>query len=168
MNNFGIAISSGIIGGLVTALIVVFFRHLWLTAVSPWYENLVYKDAAIEGEWMAIAKFRNNENTVKWTISRQGHNVTATLVGISGRNAGNVYKFTGQFRNLVLAGAYTSDNKRRLDRGTFTLRLERNGARFVGKCAYYDNEADEIRCGEYTIEPITPNSTSEAPTEAEA
>jgi hypothetical protein len=41
----------GVIGGVVTALLLLVFAKLWKTSITPWFENITYQDAKIEGVW---------------------------------------------------------------------------------------------------------------------
>ncbi len=44
-------IVEGVIGGVVTALLLLVFATLWKTNITPWFENITYRDAKIEGVW---------------------------------------------------------------------------------------------------------------------
>lgn len=44
-------IIEGVIGGVVTALLLLLFTTLWKTNITPWFENITYRDAKIEGVW---------------------------------------------------------------------------------------------------------------------
>lgn len=48
------SLASGIISGLITALLLFVFTILWRKNVEPWFENLLYQDVCIEGEWSGI------------------------------------------------------------------------------------------------------------------
>jgi len=49
--NYYTSIISGIISGVVTALILFVFQVLWKKNIQTWIENLLYQDVCIEGEW---------------------------------------------------------------------------------------------------------------------
>lgn len=44
-------ITEGVIGGIVTAILLLLFTTLWRTNITPWFENITYRDAKIEGVW---------------------------------------------------------------------------------------------------------------------
>lgn len=44
----------GIIGGIITAFIILIFSIAWKSNITPWFENIVYKDTKIEGEWEGV------------------------------------------------------------------------------------------------------------------
>lgn len=54
--NFDMAepIVNGIISGIVTALLILIFSILWRSNITPWVENLLYKDTKIEGVWNGV------------------------------------------------------------------------------------------------------------------
>jgi len=48
------SLAGGIISGLITALLIFVFAILWRKNIEPWFENLLYQDVCIEGEWSGI------------------------------------------------------------------------------------------------------------------
>lgn len=48
------SLAGGIISGLITALLLFVFAILWRKNIEPWFENLLYQDVCIEGEWSGI------------------------------------------------------------------------------------------------------------------
>jgi hypothetical protein len=150
----------GVISGLVTTLLVVVFRSIWLKIIDPWYENHVYKDVPIEGGWECKGAFvvRNQQNpvdgTFKWELGRKGHHVTGTFVGIAGPDQGLAYTIEGVFKNLLLTASYSSKNPASLDRGTVSLMLVNNGRTLTGFCSYYSHVDNAVRSCPYTCERI--------------
>lgn len=47
-------IINGVIAGVVTSLLILIFSILWRSNITPWIENLLYKDTKIEGIWNGI------------------------------------------------------------------------------------------------------------------
>jgi hypothetical protein len=47
-------IIAGIIGGLITSAILFIGTIVWTKKTTPWIENLLYRDAQIEGTWIGI------------------------------------------------------------------------------------------------------------------
>lgn len=45
------ALIDGIISGIVTALIIFIFQILWKKNIVVWFENILYQEVHIEGEW---------------------------------------------------------------------------------------------------------------------
>ncbi|GAB4125764.1 MAG: hypothetical protein Tsb0027_24930 [Wenzhouxiangellaceae bacterium] len=44
-------IINGVIGGVVTSILILLFSIIWKSNITPWVENLLYKDTKIEGVW---------------------------------------------------------------------------------------------------------------------
>ncbi len=47
-------IVNGVIAGVVTSILILIFSILWRSNITPWVENLLYKDTKIEGVWNGI------------------------------------------------------------------------------------------------------------------
>lgn len=47
-------IVNGVIGGVVTSLLILIFTILWNSNITPWIENLLYKDTKLEGVWNGV------------------------------------------------------------------------------------------------------------------
>lgn len=47
-------IVNGVVAGVVTSLFILIFSILWRSNITPWIENLLYKDTKIEGVWNGI------------------------------------------------------------------------------------------------------------------
>jgi hypothetical protein len=47
-------IINGVIGGIVTSVLILIFSVIWRSNITPWLENLLYKDTKIEGIWQGV------------------------------------------------------------------------------------------------------------------
>lgn len=47
-------IINGVIAGVVTSLLILIFSIIWRSNITPWIENLLYKDTKIEGVWNGV------------------------------------------------------------------------------------------------------------------
>jgi hypothetical protein len=56
LNKFDVLkpIVEGVFGGVVTAILLFVFGTLWKSSITPWFENITYKDAKIEGVWHGV------------------------------------------------------------------------------------------------------------------
>lgn len=52
--NMAEPIINGVIGGVVTSILILIFSVIWRSNITPWLENLLYKDTKIEGIWQGI------------------------------------------------------------------------------------------------------------------
>ncbi len=47
-------IVNGVIGGIVTSFLILVFSILWRSNITPWIENLLYKDTEVAGGWTGV------------------------------------------------------------------------------------------------------------------
>lgn len=143
----------GVSSGVVASALVLLIGFGWKRGIEPWWENLVYKDAEIEGRWNATMIFdedgTSGEEKELWELKRHGHYVTGTVTVITGTDRGRTYKLEGTFRNLILAATYENTDKRAIDRGSITVMLIENGTKFHGYMAYYYDGSHKVLPAEY-------------------
>jgi hypothetical protein len=113
MHELGIGIVSGLVAGLLTALVIIIIREYWIKVILPWYENRIYKDARIEGRW--IATYGDIKNKEIIDLQRTGHTVAGRITVTEGLDQGKVYDLKGTFNNLILSGLYVPTDARSLD-----------------------------------------------------
>jgi len=135
---------SGLVSGIIVVLLVLAFRAFWDHIVVPWFEERVYKDARIEGQWFSLYSTIEEHRQETITLTRHGHAVTGTMVCTSGSDEGEQYQISGSFRNLILPLVYETQSKSKTDRGTITLKLIANAQRFSGKLAAYHTPDDTV------------------------
>ena len=141
----------GIISGLVTTFLVVILKFIWDKAINPWYEQRVYKDIDISGQW--IGKYKNDcYGKELLNITQNAHHIKGNIITIDGEDKGNVYNFHGIFKNLILTLSYSSANPKNIDRGTLTLKIENNGSKLTGYCSLYDDDKQNIESIKYNLE----------------
>lgn len=138
MNEFAV----GIYSGLITSLLVFAFQSQWKKIIVPWYEERIYKDARIEGNWEIEYDGIARREII--ALERKAHSVSGTIVGIAGEDIGKSYKLDGVFKNLLLTASYSSEDRTSLDRGTFTLFLGDNGNTLKGCSSYYEDESGTV------------------------
>ena len=151
------AICLGIVSGLVSTLIIVFFRLVWMKIIFPWFENTLYHDTKIEGKWHAKACFlqytedKGDDGKPHYKVSkpveyvvelfRTGHNVTGTMMATTGADNGITYFLKGSFRNLILNATFERKDRTAIDRGAMALMLVKNGEAWQGyRTDYIDYE----------------------------
>jgi hypothetical protein len=137
-------IIAGLISGVLATLLVFVFRSIWRGLIIPWFEERIYKDVRIEGNWYSLYPTSSDSRQEVISIERHGHAITGTIICISGRDVGEKYQVAGSFRNMLLPLAYESGDLTKTDRGTITLKSVFNGNRLVGKLAFYNTTDDSI------------------------
>ena len=104
-------LSIAVIGGVIASFIILFvFEILWKELIEPWYEENVYRDAKVEGEWETeLMALNSDKGAYKELVSlkRTGHKVTGEIGCISGGEKGRICDVEGTFRNLLLCGTYS-------------------------------------------------------------
>jgi hypothetical protein len=144
MNDISANISIGVIAGLLATLLTVGFRRVWISILVPWFEELVYKDAKIEGTWYGLSPDMDTERYDVISLKRNGHHVEARMTCSSSTDSGKAYCIIGSFRNLILSATYETEDFRGLDRGAMSLMLTENGNKLVGHLAYYSDPGHAI------------------------
>ncbi len=138
VDTVGLSILTGIVSAALLALFNWVIRELWKTHLSPWWENKLYSDARIDGNWESkLTTEMDDDYRERVTVNQVGHSVSGKFVCISGVDKNNAYEFRGTIRNTILNCYYWNTDKGSLDSGSFTLRLERNGELLVGYTTYY-------------------------------
>jgi len=142
------SLTIGIISGLITTLFIVILKSIFDKILIPWYEQRIYKDIKISGNW--DAKYEDNDYGKEIiTITQIAHHISGTIITTTGEDKGNIYHFEGIFKNLILTASYSSINQTSIDRGTITLKIEDNGNKLVGFCSLYDDDSQNIKSIKY-------------------
>ena len=142
-------IGIGVVSGVVTALLFWLVRALWASVIEPKIYNFVYRGVRIDGTWESSFGNKDEEYSEQVEVTQVGHQVTGVLRVMSGDDVGLVYRFVGEFQHMILSATYQSDSNRSLDRGSFTLKIGKNGAVMRGHSCYYEDETDEISHAAY-------------------
>ena len=138
------ALGVGIVSGIVTSLILLFFQKIYLKIVRPWYDERVYKDTEIEGRWKIVYPEIDELTEEVVDLKRSAHDVCGALTVLKGADAGKTYSLSGEFKNSLLTINYCSTDRLALDRGAFVLQLTNNGYGFTGQCSYYHDSHSVI------------------------
>jgi hypothetical protein len=128
------------------------FRQYWIKVISPWYENLLYKDARIEGTWKSTTDYNGYTETELWKFKQIGHHIDGTVIVLDGDDVGKSYIVKGIFKNLILTLTYFATDKSAVDRGTLNLMLINNGHTLSGYGTYYYDPEHTIKTVKCTLE----------------
>ncbi|MBM4341548.1 MAG: hypothetical protein FJ110_18635 [Deltaproteobacteria bacterium] len=143
-----IAIGSGVVSGLVATFLTFVAARYWTKVIVPWYEDRVYKDIKIAGEWDTQGDEHGDTFHEIAKVSQQAHRIWGDIIYQSPGEIIN-YEFEGEFRNLILTGRYWVKGRNDLDRGTFTLMLRENGKVLKGFYAWYLGDENDVVSGWY-------------------
>lgn len=154
VDHSSIAFWYSVVSGVVAAVLLGTFnwivREIWRHRVSPWWENMAYSDARVDGEWETkLTTEMDSDYREIARVQQVGHSVVGTIECISGVDRGNKYEFSGSIRNTILSAHYWNTDKTALDSGSFTLRLECNGERLAGFTSYYFDNDHSLKSREY-------------------
>lgn len=145
-NEIIFALTVGIVASLISVLLSLFFREVWIKILVPWYEERLYQGAEIEGVWHATTKYEDGgSNESIYTIERKGHRIWGEIHAPIGIDKGKKWKFHGRFRDLILTAIYESTNQRILDKGSISLMLNHNGEKLTGYLIYYANNGNQMK-----------------------
>ena len=106
----------GVAAGLASTFIVVIIQFLIRKGIIPWFEELSYSNAKIEGEWISSYPEWQNEDDAKdiysekIILSRKGSKIRGTMTVISGGDRGTIFDFEGTFHNSILTATYKTQD----------------------------------------------------------
>lgn len=138
-----LSIVTGIIAGLITALVVWLIKKGYLPLI-----RIFRPGDPVHGMW--LAEYDENGKQCSETIAvRQVWGAIegkATFAESDGSQ--RIQKFRGAYRNQILTAEYWSKDKRITERGTFTLRREKPNL-LVGYLIFYEGTDWNLRAGKY-------------------
>ncbi|HEY9032113.1 MAG TPA: hypothetical protein VIM93_12185 [Kangiella sp.] len=147
----GTGIVAGIISATILGLALYLIKSAWKAKIEPWWENKLYGDARIDGEWKSELHATETEPDIEEvTIRQTGHKVEGDISCTSGPDSGRKYRFTGCIKNQILSGYYWNIDKTSIDSGSFSLRLEQDGCVLVGHTVYYNDQKHSLLSRQYT------------------
>jgi hypothetical protein len=77
---------SGAVGGLISTVIIVLFGTIWSKTLIPWFEELVYKAARIEGDWCGEVNYDDgNTEEFEFKILRQSYRIFGSMQSVENR-----------------------------------------------------------------------------------
>lgn len=143
-----LALLTGLVSGLLTTLLVFVTSRYWQRVLMPWYENRLYQDIRIDGDWIGTGIEYGIPFTEIIRVHQTAHHVKGETTFKRGADIVD-YEFEGEFKNLVLTVQYWAKRENNLDRGTFTLMLENNGEALRGHYVWYSPTDNCVQSGEY-------------------
>lgn len=145
----------GTVTGIIVSVLIWAAQQFAVKVILPWHEDLIYKDAKIEGRWSAKATIEGADVERIWVITRKGHAITAKVTSTHGPDAGETYLVQGTFKNMVLTGSYENTDRASTDRGTYTLRLVHDGALMEGVLLASSSDSSCVLSSPYILTRVT-------------
>ena len=56
METFGISVTAGVIGGLLSSVIIFIIAYVWRDRFLPWIEDKTYQGIRVDGNWSIVDK----------------------------------------------------------------------------------------------------------------
>jgi hypothetical protein len=142
------ALVTGLVSGLLTAIVIFFFHEVWLKTISPWYAKYLYKGVDISGRWEARLDLVNGEeppfNSHIIKVTQVGYSVHGSADCIDGYSKGRSYVFKGELLNLTLSCVYSSNDPTRIENVSFSLMLKDDGMALDGYLSLLDDVQNKI------------------------
>ena len=142
------ALVTGLVSGLLTAIVVFFFHEVWLKTISPWYAKYLYKGVDISGQWETKLDLVSgeeppfNKHIIK--VKQVGYSITGHADCVEGYSKGRSYVFKGELLNLTLSCLYSSNDPTRIENGSFSLLLKDDGRSLEGYLSLLDDIQNKI------------------------
>lgn len=155
----------GIIGGLVTALLLFIWFFLLKSVINPWWENRLYKGVVLAGTWIGrrVAhhkikeKSQENLNTIheelniQMELEQSGYNLKGIFtaesltVDKSGKEKyRNIYKIKGHVHDNYVTLEYHPLSQKRTGMGTFLMEVKNGGKNLKGDITFLEEDDMEI------------------------
>lgn len=147
--NFSASILSGVIGGVITAILIwVIYGLLYKKIFLPWLENILYQGVFIRGRWQNKKSKGKSTDLYEmiFEIEQNGYDIYGTFFAKSVDDATdtNYYSFKGKIINNYLVGNYRVSSKEKLGLGTFLLKIDEGGLVLVGSIVFVDEVSMNI------------------------
>ncbi len=142
------AVVGGVTGALIATFLIFVGNKYWKEIIIPWYEDRLYKDVRIAGNWKTLGYEAGVEFNEIAKIQQKAHRIWGEIIYKTEEDV-NEYEFEGEFKNLILTARYCVKEESNLDRGTFTLMLQNNGRMLKGFYAWYQDDKNEVVSGSY-------------------
>ena len=142
------ALSTGVISGVIAAVLIFVGLRYWNRVIVPWYEDRVYLDIKIAGDWETTGQEHGETFHEAAKVEQNAHRVWGEIT-YKTESEFIQYEFEGEFRNLLLTARYWVKADNNLDRGTFTLMLKNNGRTLKGFYAWYLDDDNDVISDSY-------------------
>jgi hypothetical protein len=146
-----------IVIGILTSAIIFLSQQLFSHVFMPWYRKQTYRGLILEGNWESqfVAKYDASVTCRESAAMRQ--HATDINGDISYVEQGadkkiikqKSFRFIGRYIDGVLVATYVNTDPRQLGMGSFTLKIQDEGRRLVGKYSWLDPETGNVEADQY-------------------
>lgn len=99
----GMSIVSGLIGGLLSSIIVLLGALWWRKIFVPWLEDRLYKGIRIDGAWKTVMIIGETESFEQATLKQFAHRIKGTIhYPKDAFGHSHTYSVEGEFRDRTL------------------------------------------------------------------
>ncbi|WNZ57018.1 hypothetical protein QT397_06640 [Microbulbifer sp. MKSA007] len=168
-----IEIVTGVVAGILSALLIFAAKELWSNSIAPWYSSLKYQGADISGSWYAKINetskndkesdnasadesdsegsdnesFNAGVSTFSMILEQQAHSVTGSLQFTFD---GEVKKFnidydlSGEYWEGYLSLYCKSKDKKSFSQASMFMKLVGNGKGLFGTFSFRNAVSDQV------------------------
>lgn len=137
----------GVIGGVVTSILIWVSLVVWRKQLRPAWEKMHYKGFDVSGKWNLVELDGKTGEDIgfaeKLDLSQSAHRLTGTdRVDSDGRNL--TYSAVGEIRDSFVSLRMNLTSRKRLGYAIVLCRIEGDGEEMSGFSAFFDREAKEL------------------------
>lgn len=145
----------GVVGGIVTTVIIWCFSVGWKKILEPWFEARVYKGIDVSGSWrlanpaLATGEFQFSDHETL-EISQSAHRLrgSLTLLPIRAQSAPRTQEITGEIRDRLVCITGRSRSRQRVGFTSVIAEVSPDGQQMTGHAAYYDLDISSVASAE--------------------
>lgn len=141
------SIGIGVVTGVLSAALIWLVSHTWLTAVSPWFENLSYRGVLIDGKWrseqLSFDIDHGNRLEILLELTQSGYKVSGifrarTVHPGDVPDYENLYQLSGEIRDNNVVLNYCASSRRRVGLGALVLQVKDGGKGLRGSISFVE------------------------------
>lgn len=158
MESFWCSILTGIIGGLLTSLVLFLATILIRDYLAPWIEDKIYKGIRIDGRWSLVdssgddgESLYSQEETLE--LDQKAARVTGQLILVPKNDVvGKTRTLTieGSIRDRFVMLTCSPSSRDHLGYQAFLGEITGDGACLKGQASYYHTEEEQVTSIEAT------------------
>jgi len=158
MQEFNFAILTGILSGLLTTIIYVFFYQIYEKITKPALINFLYKGVRLDGVWKGGRKSEVAEVKTLFNLKQSGFEIEGVLtaetiyIDSAQKDYSNQYKIKGQIKNNVAILNYEAISPQRTGVGVFVFQITQGGQEMSGQSIHSESTSEVAHMGKFKVE----------------